>query len=155
MTVADLRRRLESARCELDRIPRSESHEHGPPDPTTGESWDRYNCLGHVAEMVAFWSAAIPRALAGEVLGRPPDDNSRREGIESGPLLGEGALRERISSACDQLEALLGGFADEDLARPIETVSAGTITLGQALEQFLVGHFEAHVKQLAELTTPG
>ena len=144
--------RVRAAQDRLRSLPQSDSHQPGPPDPRTGDRWDRFNVLGHTAEMLAFWSRELGRVLAGGGrLGREPGSSARLEGVEGGRLIGERALRERIDAGVESLQALLGRLQDEDLERPIDTITQGEITLRQALETFLVGHFEAHVAQLESL----
>ena len=144
--------RIEAARDRLRGLPVSESHEPGPPDPETGERWDRLNVLGHTAEVLSFWSREIRRALAsGARMGREPGSSGRLEGIESGRLIGEPALRERIDQGVVSVLGLIGGLSPSDLEREIDAHGRGVITVRTALETFLVGHFEDHVAQLAEL----
>ena len=150
--VEDFAARLRSTRERLHELPVSDSHEPGPPDPKTGERWDRFNILGHTAEILPFWSREIGRSLStGSRLGREPGSMGRLEGIEGGRLLGENALRERIDAGVDAALALLGSLNDADLERQVETYAQGQVTVRHALETFVVGHFEAHVAQLEGL----
>ena len=144
--------RLGATRDRLRTIPATGSHEQGPADPRTGERWDRFNILGHVAEVLPFWSREIGRAARqGGKLGREPGSSGRLEGIEGGRLLSEEVLRERIEGGVGQALELLGALAEADLDRVVDTYNQGEMTIRQALETFLVGHFEAHVQQLGEL----
>ncbi|HVD01421.1 MAG TPA: DinB family protein [Candidatus Dormibacteraeota bacterium] len=148
----DMAARMRAARERLHGLPVTESHEPGPPDPTTGERWDRFNILGHTAEVLPFWSREIRKALdTGAKMGREPGSAGRLEGIESGRLFGEPVLRERIDAGTDQALALLATLSDADLDREVDTHGRGMITVRQALESFLVGHLEGHLAQLAEL----
>jgi hypothetical protein len=150
--VEQMASRLRSSRERLQRLPLSESHEPGPPDPKTGERWDRFNVLGHTAEVLPFWSQQIGRAVKnGDKVGREPGSASRLEGIEGGRLLGEAALRDRIDAGVDAALGLLATLEDADLDREVDTYNLGMIPVRQALENFLVGHFEAHVEQLEGL----
>lgn len=148
----DLAERLRAARDRLGRLPLSESHEQGPPDPKSGERWDRFNVLGHTAEMLTFWPGEVRKALeTGAKMGRESGSAARLEGIESGRLLGEAALRERITTAGEGVSALLADLRPEDLDREIDTYGQGTITVRHAVEYYLVGHLESHVAQLEQL----
>jgi hypothetical protein len=150
--VDQMASRLRSTRERLQRLPLSKSHEPGPPDPKTGERWDRFNVLGHTAEVLPFWSRQIGRAVEnGEKVGREPSSAGRLEGIEGGRLLGEAALRERIDAGVDAALALLASLKEADLDREVDTYNVGKIAVRQALENFIVGHFEAHVEQLESL----
>lgn len=148
--------RLTTARDRLRDVPLSDSHAPGPPDPRTGERWDRFNVLGHTAEMLPFWAREIRRALdSGGPMGREPGSSSRIEGIEAGRLIGEPALRQRIETGTEAALVLLRSLAEADLERELTTHGATTVTVRYALDYYLVGHLEAHVAQLAELRQAG
>lgn len=153
--VDEMRARLLSARERFRLLPVEQSHAVGPPDPETGERWDRHNVLGHMAEFLPFWSANLGHALEGGELGREPGSSGRREGIDSGESIAEEELRRRIEDGCDAVAAFLAGVADADLGRRLKRVSGERMTLRKAIETYLVGHFEAHVEQLQELTGTG
>jgi hypothetical protein len=145
--------RLAAARDRLRGVPVSASNEPGPPDPKTGERWDRFNVLGHTAEMLPFWSSEIRKALdTGARMGREPGSSSRIEGVEGGRLLGEANLRDRIDKGIASNLAMVGALSPEDLDREVDTHSQGRVTVRHALESYVVGHLEAHVAQLAELS---
>ena len=144
--------RLDAARDRLRDLPISDSHELGPPDPKSGDRWDRFNVMGHTAEMLSFWPAQVGKALeSGARMGREPGSSARLEGIESGRLLGEASLRDRIETGVAAAKGLLSSLKPEDLEREIDTYSQGRVTARHAIEFYLVGHFEAHVAQLTEL----
>ncbi|HEY8680134.1 MAG TPA: hypothetical protein VIN01_03685 [Candidatus Dormibacteraeota bacterium] len=150
--LEEMSARLGAARDRLHGVPISDSHEPGPADPKTGERWDRFNILGHTAEVLPFWSREIRKALdTGARLGREPGSSGRLDGIESGRLIGEPALRERIDQGVAAAQGLIGGLAPSDLEREVDTYNQGVITVRRALETFLVTHLEDHVAQLAEL----
>jgi hypothetical protein len=150
--LEDMAARLETARDRLHGVPVSDSHEPGPPDPKTGDRWDRFNVLGHTAEVLPFWSKEIRKALdSGVRLGREPGSSGRLEGIESGRLIGEPALRDRIDHGITSVQGLLRSMSPADLEREVDTYNQGVMTVRTALETFLVKHFEDHVAQLAEL----
>jgi hypothetical protein len=150
--LEEMASRLEAARDRLHGVPVSDSHEPGPPDPKTGDRWDRFNVLGHTAEVLPFWSREIRKALdTGGRLGREPGSSGRLEGIESGRLIGETALRDRIDQGVTSVVTLLHGLSPADLEREVDTYNQGVITVRAALETFLVKHFEDHVAQLSEL----
>ena len=144
--------RVLAAREQLRAAPLSTSHGLGPPDPKTGERWDRFNVLGHTAEMLPYWSRQLAETVAtGSPFGRAPGSAQRLEGIESGRLLGEEQLRMRIGAGSEVLLAFLVKLKDADLDREVVHNARGPMKLKDALETYLVGHFEEHCKQLAEL----
>jgi hypothetical protein len=154
-SVAQLQARLLAARERLRLVPVIDSHAEGPPDPESGERWDRHQVLGHMAEFLPYWSANLGHALEGGRIGREPGSTGRRDGIESGEAVAEEELRRRVEDGCDAAAAFLLGVADADLRKRPRTVSGGRITLRRAIENYLVGHLEAHVAQLEEVTARG
>jgi len=144
--------RVRAALEKLHRLPVTDSHEPGPPDPKTCERWDRFNVLGHTAEVLPFWSRQVRKALdTGGRMGREPGSSGRLEGIESGRLFGEPMLRERIDAGAEEALGLLASLSPADLDREVDTYNLGPIPVRQALENFIVGHFEGHVAQLEGL----
>ncbi|MGH7861547.1 MAG: hypothetical protein ACREOS_04835, partial [Candidatus Dormibacteraceae bacterium] len=63
--IEALRDRVVAARDEFRQIPGSGPHRLGPPDPATGERWSAGNVLGHMANILPFWSGQISAALEG------------------------------------------------------------------------------------------
>jgi hypothetical protein len=153
------RERLVAARDALSAIPLLGPGESGPPDERTGERWDRTNVLGHVAEMLPYWTSQTRAVIGGSgEMGRGEAGYARRrEGIDSGKALSEEDLRAQIETGIEGLLALLGGMRDEDLDRAVlyrPKDGDRQETLRGVLEELMVGHLEAHLRQLQELT-PG
>jgi hypothetical protein len=129
----------------------------GPADPETGERWDRANVLGHVAEMLPYWTEwgwAVSRG-AGSFGRDEPGARARREGIDGGAAQAEETLRGRIDAGAEGVLELLDALRDADLERGVTYHgSEGTreVTLEHLVDDLLVGHLEAHVRQLTELT---
>ena len=107
--VDSYRERVSVAREALEAVPVLGPGVPGPPDESTGERWDRTHVLGHLAEMLPFWTGQVREVLAGgDELGRgEPGYARRREGIDAGPQLGEEELRRRIGAGVQGLMALL------------------------------------------------
>jgi hypothetical protein len=153
------RERLAAARDALAAAPLLGAGESGPPDEKTGERWDRTNVLGHMAEMLPYWTSQTRAVLGGSgEMGRGEAGYARRrQGIDSGKVLSEAELREQIETGIDGLVALLGEMRDEDLDRPVvyrPKDGDRQETLRGVLEELMVGHLEAHLRQLQDLT-PG
>ncbi len=148
-----MRARLDAARDRLRRGRPIQPGKGGPSDPETGESWDGLNVLGHVAEFLPYWTGELTRAMAtGGTFGRDEAGYAaRRRSIDSGPERGERALRETVESGCGQVATFLDGLDPADLARQVDHAGRGPISLGTAIESFLIGHLEAHVEQLQSL----
>jgi hypothetical protein len=154
--VEAFRRRVESSRRELAGLPRSGWGDLGPPDPETGERWDRGHVLGHLAEMLPFWTGQVRAVLTGATaLGRGDEGWARRrEGIDGGRDAGVEELVQRVDQGLSGLLGLLAELRDEDLGRAVVYRDGGRsreVTLRTAIEERLVGHVEAHLRQIARL----
>ena len=153
--LAALKARVEGARGLLRATPATGPGVYGSPDPETGERWNAGNVLGHVAEMLPFWTGQVASILEGATeAGRGTAGyESRRTGIDSGQELGEEELRSRIEAGLVGLLELLSEMRPSDLERPIlyrARVGEEELSLGLFLEQLLIGHIEGHLQQLAE-----
>ena len=151
--IERLQRRVEAARREYAALPREGWGEPGPADDQTGERWDRGNVLGHVAEMLPFWTAQVGQVLGGGAkMGRDEVGMARRRmGIDSGREAGAEGLLARIDAGMAGLLALLAGLTDADLARRVTHRSSEgqrEVELRFELEQVLIGHLEEHLGQL-------
>lgn len=156
----EYRQRMEAACEALDAVPIMEATVQGPPDERTGERWDRTNVLGHMAEMLPFWTAQVRELLGGAPeFGRGEMGNERRrQGIDSGPGVGEEELRQQIREGIDGLFGLLAELHAEDLDRKAlyrTSTEAREVQVRYVLDELLVGHLEAHVRQLQELSVGG
>jgi DinB superfamily len=150
---------MRTAREVLDAAPVAGAGRTGPPDEKTGERWDRANVLGHLAEMLPYWTSQVRAVIggAGEIGRGEAGYARRREGIDSGSALGEEELRARIDAGIDALLTLFAQMREEDLDRPVSYRSRTgeqQTDLRFVVEELLVGHTEAHLRQLQELT-PG
>jgi hypothetical protein len=157
--VDEYRRRLVVAREQLRAVPQIGRGEPGPADSETGERWDRANVLGHVAEMLPYWTEWGWAVVGGaESFGRDePGARARREGIDGGAAQAEETLRLRIDAGAEGVLELLDSLRDADLDRRVTFHGMGRegtrdVTLEHLVGDLLVGHLEAHVRQLTELT---
>lgn len=150
------RRRVAALRQQVMALPRVGWGELGPADERTGERWDRGNVLGHVAEMLPFWTVQVQAVLDGATeMGRGEQGSvQRRRGIDSGREAGEEELLRRIDRGLDGLQALLIEMTDADLDRRFtyRGDAPREVDLRYGLSELLVGHVEAHLVQLAELS---
>jgi hypothetical protein len=158
--VESYRDRVAAAREALEAVPVLGPGVPGAPDESTGERWDRTHVLGHMAEMLPFWTGQVRELLSGATeFGRGESGYARRrEGIDAGPELGEEELRRRIGAGIDGLLRLLQELRPEDLDRRVRySARSGDrdVDLRSPMEELLVGHLEAHVRQLQELSVGG
>lgn len=154
--IEGLRQRVDSARRDYAALPREGWGEPGPEDERTGERWDRGNVLGHVAEMLPFWTVQVRSVLdGGGEMGRDPVGMAqRRMGIDSGREAGEDGLLTRVDEGMASLQSLLADMRDADLDRPLRFRSADSernVDLRFAVEHMLIGHLEEHLGQLRAL----
>jgi hypothetical protein len=156
--VAGLRERVVRARAAVDALPPFATAGLGEPDARTGERWQRLNVAGHLVEMLPFWTAQVRSAVEAGATSIGRDESgyqARREGIERGPRLDDAELRRRVHESIDGLLTLLGAMSDGDLARPVTTRVAGGesrhVDVRTVMEELLVGHLEAHIRQIEEL----
>jgi hypothetical protein len=156
--IEGLRERLEAARRAYAALPRDGWGQPGAVDEATGERWDRGNVLGHVAEMLPYWTGQVRDVLSGQAgaVGRDAVGSARRRmGIDSGREAGEDGLLDRIDGGMGDLLDLLGGLQEADLDRPLRYRPVGAddreVDVRYALGYLLVGHVEDHLEQLNRL----
>jgi hypothetical protein len=154
--LSALRERLTAARKQLAAMRASSERKTGPADPSTGESWHRGNVLGHVNEMLPFWTEQIRLANAGSgKIGRDESGaKKRREGIDSGDASAEAQLRLEIEEGVGGVLLLMDEMSPADLRREVVYTTRTGIRqadVGELLQLLVVRHLEDHLEQLAEL----
>ena len=85
--LSALRERLTAARKQLAAMRVSSERKAGPADPATGESWHRGNVLGHVNEMLPFWTEQIRLANAGSERSGATSQGAERRRQASTPVM--------------------------------------------------------------------
>lgn len=135
--------------------------ELGDPNAETGECWDRGHVLGHVAEMIPFWTVQVRQVLAGSrtEIGRSESEvEERRAAIDGAHHAGEAELLRRIDAGLAGLEALLQSLQPADIAIQAQARRHGSTQLrdvGFILNGYLVNHVEEHLAQLRALSPAG
>ncbi len=155
--IAQYRERVEAAEREVAALRPAGPGRLGPPDEETGERWDRTHVLGHMAELLPFWTGHVRAALGGATsFGRGEEGNAqRRRAIDSAPQADEAELVARVESGLAAFGGLLADMCEEDLDRRLTYRSpAGDreVDLRFPIGELLVGHVEAHLRQLHELS---
>jgi hypothetical protein len=151
------RERMEAARRDVAALPSTGPTRLGPPDERTGERWDRTNVLGHMAEMLPYWTEQIRAVLAGATeMGRDEAGHAARQrAVDGGREVGEADLVRRIDAGAGKVLTLLSDLREPDLDRKVTYHAADTgdrvVDLRYAFESVLLGHLEAHVRQIKEL----
>ena len=151
-----LRERVAAARADLARTPLSKDRGAGPVDPATGESWHRGNVLGHISEMLDYWTGQIQGAIEGSAtMGRDEQGAAlRRQGIDHGNAASEVELRRAIDEKIGRVLVLLAAMSPDDLERTVDFHNREgnrQARVGELLQNLVVGHLEEHIGQLAGL----
>jgi hypothetical protein len=154
--LAALRKRLTAARESFATMRISKERNPGPTDPSTGESWHHGNVLGHVNEMLPFWTEQIRLANAGSgKMGRDESGTKRRRlGIDSGDAVTETQLRLEIENGIGDVVLLMDEMSPSDLKREVVYSTRTGIRhaeVGELMQLLIVRHLEDHLEQLAEL----
>lgn len=124
------------------------------PDPPTGERWDWGQVWAHLAEFVPYWGTEVERILglpASEdpvPFGRVKSDPHRVEAIETDRDVPPDELLARLVTQLDELRMLLRRMDESDWARRGLHSTLGEMGMPRIVEEFLVGHLEAHAHQL-------
>lgn len=147
-----MKQRVGAARDRFAAMAATTSDEQGPPDPKTGERWDRYNVLGHMAEFLGYWIRELNAALDDDApVGRQAGSAERQAAIDSGRKVGEARLREHVDAGMADLVRFLDRLSPADLDRPITMRNRGVQPMRWAVNNLLVDHVEEHCGQLSEL----
>lgn len=151
-----MRERVAAARADLARTPVSEARGTGPLDPTTGEAWHRGNVLGHMSEMLDYWTGQIEQAIAGSgTMGRDEKGTaSRRHGIDQGEGLSEVELRKAIDKKIGRVLVVMAAMTPDDLERTVDFHNREgnrQARVGELLQTLVVSHLEDHIQQLGGL----
>lgn len=151
-----LRERVAAARADLARLPVEGDRGAGPVDPATGEAWHRGNVLGHMSEMLDYWTDQIQRATEGSAtMGRDERGAAlRRQGIEQGNGRSEIELRQAVDQKIGRVLVLMAAMTPDDLERTVDFHNREgnrPARVGELLQNLVVGHLEEHVQQLSGL----
>jgi hypothetical protein len=151
-----MRERVAAARADLASQPVAGDRGAGPVDPATGEAWHRGNVLGHMSEMLDYWTGQIQGAIKGSpTMGRDEKGAAlRRQGIDQGNGLSEIELRKAIDQKIGRVLVLLAAMSPEDLDRTVDFHNREgnrKARVGELVQNLVVSHLEEHVQQLSGL----
>jgi hypothetical protein len=126
------------------------------PDPRTGERWDWGQVWAHIAEFPAYWMEQIIAAVAEGghepvPFGRVQSDPGRLAAIERDRTTPLPELWMRISGDLDRLRQLLQRLTPSDWQLRGLHPTLGVMGMPRIVDEFLVGHLEAHAGQLDAL----
>jgi len=123
------------------------------PDPDTGDRWSAGQVWGHVAEFVPYWLAVVSGILAeGSAdpvpFGRSGSDPQRMAGIARGIHEPPARLMAEIREGIAELSKLLRTIDHSGWSARGRHPTIGVMEVERIIEQFEVGHLEAHRRQL-------
>jgi hypothetical protein len=120
---------------------------------TPEADWGPREVLGHVDEMLPYWTDQLEGVLAGDPtsavpFGRVATDQSRLDRIEADRAKPVGALLDEIAAGLERASSFAAGLTPADAARLGRHPTRGEITVRDSIERFFVSHLEEHVEQL-------
>jgi hypothetical protein len=125
-------------------------------DASTGERWDWGQIWAHLAEFPAYWMGQIRAML--EIRGSEPvpfgrisSDPARIAAIERQRSTEPATLWDHLSNDLDELRSVLVELSPAQWEALGVHRTLGVMDLPKIVDQFLVGHLEAHADQLDQL----
>ena len=115
--------------------------------------WGPPEVLGHVNEMLPYWTAELEHVLAGDAatavpFGRVATDQSRLDRIEADRAKPTGRLLDEIDAGLAGVEAFIANLGPGDAERLGSHPTRGEIDVRTSVERFFVTHLEEHIEQL-------
>ncbi|MBA2381516.1 MAG: hypothetical protein H0V73_05325 [Chloroflexi bacterium] len=116
-------------------------------------SWGPPEVLGHVHEMIPYWTEELERVRAGDPaaavpFGRVATDQSRLDRIEADRAKPVGTLLDEIAVGLERTRAFVASLGPGDAERLGLHPTRGELTIEASIERFFVTHLEEHVEQL-------
>jgi hypothetical protein len=135
--------------------PLSENWGHTPE-----AEWGPPEVLGHVNEMLPYWTEELEGVLAGDPamavpFGRVATDQSRLDRIDADRTKPVGQLLDEIEAGLARSESFAATLSPADGDRLAMHPTRGVLTVRVSMERFFVGHLEEHVEQLRRILEPG
>jgi hypothetical protein len=126
------------------------------PDEPSGERWDWGQVWAHVAEFPAYWIEQVRKALSKRdarppPFGRTKTDSARIQAIQRDRHVPPSDLMSRLRPHLADLRDLLIQMSADDWSAKVAHSTLGVLGMDDVMEEFLVGHLEAHVAQLDAL----
>jgi hypothetical protein len=123
---------------------------------TPEADWGPREVLGHIDEMLPYWTEQLEAVLAGEPaapvpFGRIATDQSRLDRIDADRARPAGEQLDSIAAGLARAEAFVTGLTAPQGARLGRHPTRGDLTVRDSVERFLAAHLEEHVVQLREI----
>ncbi|HEX5721116.1 MAG TPA: hypothetical protein VFZ06_00020 [Acidimicrobiia bacterium] len=121
-------------------------------DEKTGETWERGQVWGHLAEFIAFWTEQVGDVIddyQGEPVayGRKGDNSARNAAIESGLEVPIATLWEEVKLDLAELRRFLLALP-EDWSSAVGNRDGQELRAEDIIERTIVAHLEEHTAQL-------
>ncbi|HKZ20690.1 MAG TPA: hypothetical protein VJQ57_11320 [Acidimicrobiia bacterium] len=121
-------------------------------DERTGETWERGQVWGHLAEFIAFWTEQAGDVIddyQGEPVpfGRKGDNSARNAAVESGLEVPIATLWEEVKSDLAELRRFLLALP-EDWSSAVGNQDGRELRAEEIIERRLIAHLEEHAAQL-------
>lgn len=116
--------------------------------------WNTLQVLGHMVEMLPYWSGQIRRLM--EAPGAPPpfgrtlEDPGRLAGVEHGATATTAELLSLLQDETRAAAAMIRGLSPEARAKTGIHPRRGEMSVNDIVEQFIIAHAEEHVEQVRE-----
>ena len=126
------------------------------PDPPSGEQWDWGQVWAHLAEFVPYWTAQIRSILRTPgseppPFGRTKGDQGRIDAIDRDRKRSVSELWSRLQGQLGEFRIFLEELPPEAWSKRGRHPTVGTMDIRRIVDDFVVGHLEAHANQLDEL----
>ena len=126
------------------------------PDEPSGERWDWGQVWAHLAEFPGYWTRELRKILAAGWTSEPPfgrtkADRARIEAIDRDRHVPASELMDRLRPQLVELRALLTEMSPDGWNMKVAHSTLGILGMDRVMEEFLVGHLEAHATQLDAL----
>lgn len=116
---------------------------------SAADQWTAAEVVGHMTEMMPYWVrvAAAVAAEPGRAFGRPLDDPDRVGAVRAATDLPRAEALARLRHAAHEAATALRALDADAWQRTGTHATQGVMTVGAAIETFLIRHAEAHVAQ--------
>ncbi len=120
---------------------------------TPEADWGPREVLGHVNEMLSYWTEQLEGVLAGDPgtavpFGRIATDQSRLDRIDADRAKPAGRLLDEIEAGLGRARAFAERLSPAEGDRLGAHPTRGELTVRASIERFLIDHLEEHVVQL-------
>jgi uncharacterized damage-inducible protein DinB len=113
--------------------------------------WSAMQILAHMVEMIPYWlhhCEALIAASAPPTFGRSLDALERLAGVARAATGNAEELLRQLNDEVKTAAEVIRKMSPDDRRKAGNHVRLGTITVADAIEQFIVGHAEEHCSQI-------